>query len=353
MNKLTLAVAAYNIQTFIEECLASIGAQTVQDFDLTVVDDGSKDDTGAILDRLTEKYPQMKLVHQQNAGISCVRNRIIEECQTEYLWMIDGDDTIAPDSVERLLPCLDGKRDAVYFGNALYGKETTPLLGKVTDLADGQIQALRRKSMLRDSEPLIQPINANSSVMCAYRTAVLMDNHVRFEPGRRVGGDVMFTSIFLRAAKHLAYLDARLYIYRVNEGSVSLKYQQGIAEHNMSYLRQFDEFLKKNYPGDQRMADLLKGRAVSTACASVQLEICHPHNPHTYAERRAQFKKMMAEPQIQDALATCPQELCSRNVKLYRFFMRHGWFAATNAFAHVIMNKRYYVFGKRGGKVRK
>lgn len=354
MNKLTLMVAAYGIESFIVECLDSIRAQTNQDFSLFLIDDGSIDKTGALADEFALEYPKLKVVHQKNAGISNVRNHMIELCESEYIWMIDGDDVIPPNAVEMLMPCLDGTREAVYFSYSRYGEaDQRQLSGKITDLTPEKLKALRYKCMLSDPDPLIQRINANSSVMSAVKVETLRENNVRFEPGRKVGGDVLFTGNFLRVAKNVAYLDASLYVYRVNEGSVSLKYHKGLTALNNDLIAIFFDYVDEYFPNDEHMRELLMGRCLGTACASIQLEICHPHNPDAYSKRRKQYKEMLRVPQIAQSVDKCLNSLIGRNLKVYRVFMLKGMFFPVNLFAHIIMNKRYIVFRSRGGRVKR
>lgn len=351
MNKLTLAVAAYRVSPFITECLESIRAQTNQDFDLLVIDDGSPDDTGKKVDAFAAAYPKLRVLHQQNAGIACVRNRMIELCQTEYLWTIDGDDSIAKDSVAQLLPTLDGVREEVCFSYTNYGTRPVARTGKLYDLTPALLNELRYKSMCRSDEPLLQGINANCSVMCVYRVDFLRARGLAFEPGRTVGEDALFASQFFAEARHVAYLDAPLYLYRVNEGSVSLRYQDGLAESSAEWLELVGNFVDEKYPNDERMRGVYRARVLSTLAGGIaQLDLCHPDNKKPYAQRRARFLAIAARPRIDEAIRCCPRSAMSRNVKLYAPFFRLRWFFVVNLIARVIMKKRYMVFNARGGK---
>ena len=349
MNTLTIAIAAYNIGSFIGECLDSVLAQTNRSFSLLVINDGSSDQTAQILAQYAQENSCMQVIHQENQGICSVRNAMIAHCQTDYLWMIDGDDLITLTAVAEILPCLDGEREAIYFTHTAYGQaDTRTLTGTVQDLTPSQLQALRYKCMLNDKEPAIQQINVNSSVMSVHKVETLRLHQIAFPLGWQCGEDVMFTLQFLQKAKYVAYLDSALYLYRVNEGSISLRYNATFVETNLQWLA----YLKTLIPAeDAHMQSLFLGRVLGTSCSALFLDISHPHNPKSYFVRRKEFKQLIQSDIVKHALAHCPTTLLRRNVKIARICMKLRLFCIANLFAHVIMYKRYTVFRAHGGRI--
>ena len=93
--KFSIVVAAYNVAEYLNECVASIANQEfdVSDFEVILIDDGSTDQkTSKICDDLSDKYSVVKVIHQENQGLSSARNAGIENSCGEYILFVDGDD---------------------------------------------------------------------------------------------------------------------------------------------------------------------------------------------------------------------------------------------------------------------
>ena len=90
---LTIIVPIYNVELYLEQCLNSLVNQTVTNFKVILVDDGSKDGSGIIAKRYAEKYPEMfRYLFKKNAGLGAARNTGMEYCDTEYVEFLDSDD---------------------------------------------------------------------------------------------------------------------------------------------------------------------------------------------------------------------------------------------------------------------
>ena len=108
---LSINVALYNLEDFAEAFLDSLvhSAKPFGDrVEIILVDDGSRDHTGRIVDQYRERYPELVTAyHKQNGGLSDARNFAIERASGEYLWMIDGDDLVPPAAVKSILAAID------------------------------------------------------------------------------------------------------------------------------------------------------------------------------------------------------------------------------------------------------
>lgn len=96
----SIIVPVYNVEKYLRPCLDSILAQTCANIEIILVDDGSKDSSGAICDEYSAKDNRIHVVHKENAGVSKARNAGIDCAQGEYLSFIDGDDTVDSDYIE-------------------------------------------------------------------------------------------------------------------------------------------------------------------------------------------------------------------------------------------------------------
>lgn len=100
--KFSIIVPVYNVAPYLRACLDSILAQTYTNWEAICVDDGSTDGSAVILDEYADKDSRIRVIHQANAGVSCARNVGLVYASGEWLWFVDGDDTINPEALKIL-----------------------------------------------------------------------------------------------------------------------------------------------------------------------------------------------------------------------------------------------------------
>lgn len=110
---ITVVVPVYNIEKCIDRCVNSILAQSFQNFELLLVDDGCTDSSGTICDHYAEKDSRVKVFHKPNGGVSSARNKGIEEAHGEYICFIDSDDWVDNDYLKIYMDANPEKYDVV------------------------------------------------------------------------------------------------------------------------------------------------------------------------------------------------------------------------------------------------
>lgn len=108
----SVIIPAYNAEQFIARTLESVLAQTYHNIEVLVIDDGSQDDTAAIVRRYQQQDNRIKLLHQSNAGVAAARNLAIQSAKGEFIAPIDADDIWNPEAIAKLVvrfqqSCLD------------------------------------------------------------------------------------------------------------------------------------------------------------------------------------------------------------------------------------------------------
>ncbi len=88
----SIIVPAFNVAPYLRECLDSVLAQTIADWECICVDDGSTDGSGAILDEYAARDMRFRVIHQANAGVGTARNRALDMVRGEWICFLDGDD---------------------------------------------------------------------------------------------------------------------------------------------------------------------------------------------------------------------------------------------------------------------
>ena len=102
-TKISIVVPAYNISTDLPRCLDSLLAQTYQNIEIVVINDGSKDGTAEVMNDYAVRDSRIKAVHKENGGVTSARLRGVAEATGQYIGFVDGDDCVAPDMYARLV----------------------------------------------------------------------------------------------------------------------------------------------------------------------------------------------------------------------------------------------------------
>ena len=100
--KVSVLVPIYNASEYLGKCLDSIVNQTYENIEIILIDDGSTDSSLEICQRYASNDDRIRVIHQENAGISAVRNRCLSEAVGDYVFFIDSDDWIDPDTISVL-----------------------------------------------------------------------------------------------------------------------------------------------------------------------------------------------------------------------------------------------------------
>lgn len=104
MNKMiSVIVPVYNVEAYLPRCLDSILAQSYNNLEVILVDDGSADGSGAICDEYAALDSRIRVIHKENGGLSSARNAGIQAATGEFLSFVDSDDWIEPDTYEVML----------------------------------------------------------------------------------------------------------------------------------------------------------------------------------------------------------------------------------------------------------
>lgn len=123
MAAIVVIVPVYKVEKYLVRCIDSILGQSFRDFELLLIDDGSPDQSGEICDRYAERDERIKVIHQQNAGVSAARNRGIEEALKSgchWVTFIDSDDWISTNFLESLFNAAINNGVNIAYGSYIY-----------------------------------------------------------------------------------------------------------------------------------------------------------------------------------------------------------------------------------------
>ena len=208
---LTLVVPVYNVAPYLPRCLETLAALSPPADEIIVVDDGSTDECPRILAEFGSRLPQMRVIRQENGGLSAARNTALEVATGTYLAFVDSDDFVSPDAyAEALRLAQDDGLDMVLL-NANYhfeGREADyPIYANVaaTEVITGR-EWLRRRFRAGRFLHMVW--------MHLYRRDFIERHHFRFIP-RLIHEDVIWTTEALLAAQRVRYTGHIAVHYRI------------------------------------------------------------------------------------------------------------------------------------------
>ena len=224
MNGPTLSIVmpVYNVAPYLPRCLESLAALTPPADEIIVVDDGSTDDCPHILAEFAPRLPQMRVIRQENGGLSTARNAGLDAAHGTYLAFVDSDDFVAPDAYAEALRLAEDQQLDMVLLNANYHFE-----GREADYpiyADAAVTGV-----IRGREWLRQRFRAGRLLhmvwMHLYRRDFIEANGFRFIP-RLIHEDVIWTTRALLAAQRARYTGHVAVHYRIPLRSFSADQSQ-------------------------------------------------------------------------------------------------------------------------------
>lgn len=127
MTPISIIIPVYNVADYLDRCVQSCLAQTCQEFEILLVDDGSTDGSGRLCDAWAAKDTRIRVIHKANGGLSSARNAGMEQATGKYLYFLDSDDFIDPDLLADCLTAMENGADLVAFNYRLIDESGTTL----------------------------------------------------------------------------------------------------------------------------------------------------------------------------------------------------------------------------------
>lgn len=201
----SIVMPCYQNGRTLARTVRSIQAQTEEDWELIAVDDGSRDDTLAVLARLAQEEPRMRVLHQENGGVSAARNAGMDAARGAWLMFVDADDHLLPHALSHLLSLTGGETDIACGAYVMRYRDEGGREEKHA-CAQGGLQTVL-ESLLRGDSAL------NSMCARLYRTALIRNGGLRAPVGVKVGEDVLFNLDAFAAARAWRMSGETVYIY--------------------------------------------------------------------------------------------------------------------------------------------
>ncbi|MBR3228252.1 MAG: glycosyltransferase [Erysipelotrichaceae bacterium] len=269
MSELTIIVAIYNVEDYLDRCLSSLKEQTAKDYEVFCVNDGSTDGSRDIIMKYVDSDSRFKVLDKKNGGLSDARNYGLERCESEYVGFIDGDDFVEKDYVEKAMTRIkrDGA-DMLVFAYKQYYLENGTMETSALRIPDG-VYSLKEKKELLAYTP-------NAAWNKIYRTSLFKDNGIEYPFGYR-HQDLGTTAKLMLKSEKISYLNEALYNYLVDRPNnittqidkklyhiidmskeiMDYYKKEGVYDE---YIDEFEYLIRRNFIQSLRKAVLLKDR---------------------------------------------------------------------------------------------
>ena len=225
----SIVIPCYNIAPFVTVCLESILSQTFEAWECICVDDGSSDDTGRIIDVYSKKDARIISWHKENGGVSSARNLGKSRAKGTWILFVDGDDTIAANTLEILhrIANSDLDLDVIKYGSTVVLEH-----GKIAEncVEDGELAIFD----MNDAGSAVSAYNACGGDIVAWNACVRKDLamgiHFKAFPN---GEDILYGYEVICSATRMAVVGVKPYHYLRREGSalqtISLRHLESSA----------------------------------------------------------------------------------------------------------------------------
>ena len=211
--KVSVIIPVYNTEKYIEECINSVLNQTMEDFEIICVDDGSKDNTLEILKSISQKDPRVEILNQKHLGAGQARNIGIQRACGEYLYFLDADDWIECNLLEEVVGKMDATQsDICLFGARKYiqsRNEFEPMKYILRRVDKFEEEVFSRAGHEEELFRLTSGVPWNK----VFRTQFVQDNKLEYMKLER-SNDVYFVYMAMALAKRITYINKEFIFHR-------------------------------------------------------------------------------------------------------------------------------------------
>lgn len=282
--KLSIIVPIYNVANYLPKCVDSLLAQDISDYEIILVDDGSPDECPQICDEYVEKYDSIRVVHQENAGLSAARNSGIAVAQGDYILFVDSDDYLQPNTLGTLLEQEEGDDLDVLRFRYQNVRENGEAFAPYKDMTNYNDYSGTPTDGLTF-------LNERMGTQC-YAWQFLVRREIvlqeQFTPGIYFE-DTDWTPRMLLRAKSVASTDLVVYNYLWREGSITLC-QKDIAKQRKQLMDKMGLLERLNFWGNQ----VPDRRWFDSMISGLVVNIVGMIASYFYSERKEYIKQIKA-----------------------------------------------------------
>lgn len=216
---ISIVVPVYNVYPFVKECIESICNQTYKNIEIILVDDGSTDNSGKVCEEYRKDDSRIRVIHQNNQGLSAARNAGIQIANGEFLMFVDSDDRIHPMMVQAMYDAMAQNRAELVICSyrMIQEKESKDSLTQKLTIDEREIEVLSGRECVKRMYSSNQKVDFIVAWNKLYRKSMFSELEY---PVGRLHEDEFLTYKILYPLNRCVFLNVPLYEYRFRTGSI-------------------------------------------------------------------------------------------------------------------------------------
>jgi glycosyltransferase involved in cell wall biosynthesis len=247
--KVSVIVPVYNVSIYLDQCLKSITAQTLEDIEIIVINDGSSDDSSEICEKYASADSRIRFYNQDNIGLGETRNRGIDLSRGEYLAFVDSDDYLGENYIESLYEEAEHSKADITQGEDIMFFEDTGEQNVEMDLSkihNVKLNKNNAEEFLRDT--FFTHIYKHYAWNKLYRADFIKKNNLRFGDNKKIfAEDTWFQLQALHFEPYIAFSHGTYYYYRQRKSSIMHSSKQDLLKRQGRMIYDYVRFLRQNH----------------------------------------------------------------------------------------------------------
>ncbi len=238
----SIILPIYNVEAYLEECVSSIENQTFDNYEVILVDDGSKDGSPALCDRLALKYSNIRVLHKPNGGLSDARNAGTQIAQGDYIIYIDSDDfLLSNDFLQKLSQKASNNIDLIFYKYQKYFDQSKTM----ATCSFSYENAIKGETYADKIEALVKAdAFYGMAWIKAIKRSLIVEHGISFEVGL-LGEDMEWNYHVIGCANSMELIDEAFIAYRQREGSITTTHKEKNLTDFIYILEKWSEKIKK------------------------------------------------------------------------------------------------------------
>ena len=324
-SKISIIVPVYNVEKYLKECIESLINQTYKDLEILLIDDGSKDNSGKICDEYANKDKRIKVIHQENSGVSKTRNYGIELATGDYVMFVDSDDWLEENTCELLIKEIKTQnKDMIIFNFCKEFENKCIRNANYQNISDDfDIKKIQAKIL---APTMNVPGIAGKGYSLAVNKIILKDviknNRFLFEGKKSVYEDGLFYYLLLENKIKIGFLNEYLYHYRIIPSSLSHSYNKDIFEINDIIVKNINN-QRNNHKNDSYYDESFAIRKMLNIIYVISLNINTKINKKNILYKRKQIKQELEKAVYRDIYTTIRINNLDKKLKIYYLLFRY------------------------------
>lgn len=325
----SIIVPVYKVPNdYLINCIESILAQTLDNIEIILVDDGSPDNCGAVCDSFSEKDKRIRVLHKKNGGLSSARNAGFLAATGEWVMFVDGDDWIESEMCEVMYKM---------------GTEKNVQLVMCGIMKDYGLSAVEYKFYLEENKVYAgdeckwlqqQLLVYNGNIAVAYakliKNSLLTENNILHDEVLKQGAEGLeFNLRVFERVESAVFINKPFYHYIYNENSISASHNEANHDFVVNCFEEIKGFIEISTNKDM-LLPWFDNRLLYVLITTAISGYFNPTNTESYADKKRKYAMYLQKPIIQEALKTDNLEGLSKQRKIILFIIKNHMYWLLN-----------------------